>query len=95
MFQVIGILEFISIVKGMEFGDVMLKSVNVDLLVSKIICSGKFLLMLGGDIGVIQQVIEIGMLQVGEMFVDSLVLVNIYFSVFLVISGLNSVDYCL
>lgn len=54
MSQAIGILELTSIAKGMELGDAMLKSANVDLLVSKTICPGKFLLMLGGDIGAIQ-----------------------------------------
>lgn len=58
MSQAIGILELTSIAKGMELGDAMLKSANVDLLVSKTICPGKFLLMLGGDIGAIQQAIE-------------------------------------
>ncbi|MGS9102389.1 propanediol utilization microcompartment protein PduT, partial [Salmonella enterica subsp. enterica serovar Infantis] len=51
MSQAIGILELTSIAKGMELVDAMLKSANVDLLFSKTICPGKFLLMLGGDIG--------------------------------------------
>lgn len=35
MSQAIGILELTSIAKGMEAGDAMLKSANVNLLVSK------------------------------------------------------------
>lgn len=35
MSQAIGILELTSIAKGMELGDAMLKSANVNLLVSK------------------------------------------------------------
>lgn len=92
MSQAIGILELTSIAKGMELGDAMLKSANVDLLVSKTICPSKFLLMLGGDIGAIQQAIETGTSQAGEMLVDSLVLANIHPSVLPAISGLNSVD---
>lgn len=91
MSQAIGILELTSIAKGMELGDAMLKSANVNLLVSKTICPGKFLLMLGGDIGAIQQAIETGASQAGEMLVDSLVLANIHPSVLPAISGLNSV----
>lgn len=48
--------------------------------------------MLGGDIGAIQQAIETGTSQAGEMLVDSLVLANIHPSVLPAISGLNSVD---
>lgn len=92
MSQAIGILELTSIAKGMELGDAMLKSANVNLLVSKTICPGKFLLMLGGDIGAVQQAIETGTSQAGEMLVDSLVLANIHPSVLPAISGLNSVD---
>ncbi len=58
MSQAIGILELTSIAKGMEAGDAMLKSASVHLLVSKTICPGKFLLMLGGDVGAVQQAIE-------------------------------------
>lgn len=54
--------------------------------------TGKFLLMLGGDIGAVQQAIETGTSQAGEMLVDSLVLANIHPSVLPAISGLNSVD---
>ncbi|EBW8668351.1 BMC domain-containing protein [Salmonella enterica subsp. enterica serovar Enteritidis] len=91
MSQAIGILELTSIAKGMELGDAMLKSANVDLLVSKTICPGKFLLMLGGDIGAIQQAIETGTSQAGEMLVDSLVRVHMAFGIggkcYMVVAG--------
>ena len=48
MTQAIGILELTSIARGMELGDVMLKSANVQLLLCRTLCPGKFLLMLGG-----------------------------------------------
>ncbi len=50
MTQAIGILELTSIARGMELGDVMLKSANVQLLLCRTLCPGKFLLMLGGDV---------------------------------------------
>lgn len=89
MSQAIGILELTSIAKGMELGDVMLKSASVTLLVSKTLCPGKFLLMLGGDVGAVQQAIETGHSLAGEMLVDSLVLPNIHPSVLPAVSGLN------
>ncbi len=57
MTQAIGILELTSIARGMELGDVMLKSANVQLLLCRTLCPGKFLLMLGGDVGAVQQAI--------------------------------------
>ena len=46
MTQAIGILELTSIARGMELGDVMLKSANVQLLLCRTLCPGKFLLVL-------------------------------------------------
>lgn len=70
MSKAVGILELSSIAKGMETGDAMLKSANVELLVSKTLCPGKFLLMLGGDVGAVQQAINSGASLAGEMLVD-------------------------
>ena len=92
MSQAIGVLELSSIAKGMETGDAMLKSANVALLVSKTLCPGKFLLMLGGDVGAVQQAIDTGVALAGELLVDSLVLANIDESILPAISGLNSVE---
>ena len=85
MSKAVGILELSSIAKGMETGDAMLKSANVELLVSKTLCPGKFLLMLGGDVGAVQQAINSGASLAGEMLVDSLVLPNIHPSYDLII----------
>ncbi len=78
MTQAIGILELTSIARGMELGDIMLKSANVQLLLCRTLCPGKFLLMLGGDVGAVQQAIAAGTARAGEMLVDSLVLANIH-----------------
>ena len=92
MSKAVGILELSSIAKGMKTGDAMLKSANVELLVSKTLCPGKFLLMLGGDVGAVQQAINSGASLAGEMLVDSLVLPNIHPSLLSAISGLNHVE---
>mgnify|MGYP000764141275 CR=1 FL=1 len=86
MTQAIGILELTSIARGIELGDVMLKSANVQLLLCRTLCPGKYLLMLGGDVG------AAGTARAGEMLVDSLVLANIHPSVLPAISGLNVVE---
>ena len=69
----------------------MLKSANVELLVSKTLCPGKFLLMLGGDVGAVQQAINSGRPLLVKL-VDSLVLPNIHPSLLSAISGLNHVN---
>lgn len=65
MTRAIGILELTSIAR-MELGDVMLKSANVQLLLCRTLCPGKFLLMLGGDVGAVQQAIAAGTARWGD-----------------------------
>ncbi|WP_058911298.1 BMC domain-containing protein [Entomohabitans teleogrylli] len=92
MSQAIGILELTSIAKGMEVGDLMLKSANVSLLVCKTLCPGKFLIMLGGDVGAVTQAITAGEHASGSLMVDSIVLANIHPSILPAVSGLNPVS---
>ncbi|CNL26366.1 BMC domain-containing protein [Yersinia mollaretii] len=92
MSQAIGIVELSSIAKGMEVCDLMLKSANVKLLVSKTLCPGKYLLMVGGDIGAVSQSVQNGEKHSGHLLVDSIVLPNLHPSVLPAISGLNTVE---
>lgn len=91
MSQAIGVLELTSIAKGMAAGDAMLKSASVTLLVCKTLCPGKFLLMIGGDVGAVEQAVATGQQLAGDMLVDSLVLANVHPDVLPAIGGLNSV----
>ncbi len=68
----------------------MLKSANVQLLLCRTLCPGKFLLMLGGDVGAVQQAIAAGTRALGDAGGQP-VLANIHPSVLPAISGLNVV----
>ena len=45
----IGLIELSSVAAGFEVADTMLKSGNVRLLLSRSICSGKYMVLVGGD----------------------------------------------
>ncbi len=92
--EAVGILELSSsIAKGMETGDAMRKAQTLSYWSAKRLCPGKFLLMLGGDVGAVQQAINSGASLAGEMLVDSLVLPNIPIPVsFLQSADLNHVE---
>ena len=47
----IGLLELTSIAKGIECTDLMLKAADVEILMSRTICSGKYLVLVRGEIG--------------------------------------------
>ena len=46
----IGIIELASIYKGFEVQDAVLKSANVEKLIARTICSGKYLIMIRGSV---------------------------------------------
>ncbi len=45
----IGLIELSSVASGFEVADTMLKAGNVRLLLSRSICSGKYMVLIGGD----------------------------------------------
>lgn len=66
MSKAVGILELSSIAKGMETGDAMLKSANVELLVSKTLCPGKCYMVVAGDISDVNNAVSVASERAGE-----------------------------
>ena len=54
MHNAVGIVEVSSIAMGYEVQDAMLKAANVELLVARTICSGKYLVAVGGDVAAVR-----------------------------------------
>jgi microcompartment protein CcmL/EutN len=69
-----------------------LKSANVDLLIAKTICPGKYIVMVGGEIAAVQQAVQNGEREGGHMKVDSFVLPNVHASVLPALSGVTQVE---
>lgn len=92
MYHAIGLVELNSIAKGIQVTDVMLKSANVDLLIAKTICPGKYIVMVGGEIAAVQQAVQNGERGGGHMKVDSFVLPNVHASVLPALSGVTQVE---
>ncbi|MBM3891767.1 MAG: BMC domain-containing protein, partial [Verrucomicrobia bacterium] len=45
----IGLIELTSVAAGFEAADVMLKAGNVQLILARSICSGKYMVLIGGS----------------------------------------------
>lgn len=88
----IGLVEFISISKGIEAADVMVKAADVEILSSNTICPGKYIVMVCGSTSAIESSIEAGINTGGEMVVDSFILSNVHKSVLSAITNTSS-DY--
>ena len=53
----IGLIELSSIAAGFMVADTMLKAGNVRLLLSRSICSGKYMVLIGGDTAAIESAV--------------------------------------
>jgi microcompartment protein CcmL/EutN len=56
----IGLVEIASIATGYQAQDAMLKAADVQLLLARTICSGKYLVCVGGDVAAVQASVDAG-----------------------------------
>ena len=78
----IGAIELSSIGIGYRIEDEMLKAASVELLIARTICSGKYLIVVGGSVSDVEAAIQTGLNSAGEAIIDSLVLPNVHETVF-------------
>jgi bacterial microcompartment shell protein len=78
----IGALELSSIGLGYQAEDEMLKAASVELLIARTICSGKYLVIVGGSVSDVEAAIQTGTATGGEAVIDQLLIPNVHDSVF-------------
>ncbi len=78
----IGAVELSSVGVGYRVEDEMLKAASVELLIARTICSGKYLIVLGGSVSDVEAAIAAGLASADEAVIDHLVLANVHESVF-------------
>ncbi|HVP39698.1 MAG TPA: BMC domain-containing protein [Candidatus Saccharimonadales bacterium] len=82
----IGLVELSSIAKGIEVADAMVKRAQVDLVVNRTICPGKYMVLIGGNVEEVRNSVDTGVDVGGHQVVDSLVIPNLHPTVFPAIS---------
>jgi microcompartment protein CcmL/EutN len=83
----IGIVETSSIAKGYEVADAVLKRADVQIVVNRTICPGKYMVLIGGDVDAVNASIETGVKIGAHTVVDHFVIPNVHPEVFPAISG--------
>ena len=83
----LGLIESNSIAKGVEIADVMVKTAQVDILVAKSICPGKYIVLVNGDVAAVKQSVETGLALEPQVVVDYFVIANIHPAILPAISG--------
>lgn len=78
----VGVIEFSSIGIGYQVEDEMLKAASVELLLARTICSGKYMIVVGGTVSDVEAAIQTGLTAAPDSIIDYLVLPNIHDGVF-------------
>ncbi len=88
----IGLIELTSIAAGFQTADAMLKASNVALLLARSICSGKYMVMVRGDVAAVEAAVSAGIAAARFSVIDSFVIPNLHEAVFPAIAGASKVE---
>lgn len=92
MIKAIGLVEFNSIAKGIEAADHMLKTANVELIISTATCPGKYITLVHGDVSAVENSVSAARHLGKEFIVDDLVIPNVDEQIFPAITGTANVE---
>lgn len=92
MQNAIGVIEFVSVARGIYTADQMLKAADVEIVTATSICPGKYMAIVHGDVTAVEDAVRVGITIAGEYAVDSTVIPNVDAAVFPAITGSNMPD---
>ncbi len=90
--QAIGMIELTSIGIGHLIQDAMLKAADVRLLMGRSICSGKYIVVVGGNVAPVQAAVHAGLEDAPDGVIDHIVIPNIHPDVFRALGDMVQVN---
>ena len=88
----IGLIELSSIAAGFKAADTMLKAGNVRLILARSICSGKYMVLIGGDTAAVQSAVAAGAEAANGCLIDEFVIANVHPDVFVALGRTQPVE---
>ncbi|MCK9279631.1 MAG: BMC domain-containing protein [Melioribacteraceae bacterium] len=88
----LGLIELTSIAAGMQAADIMLKTSQVELVLSRTICSGKYMVLIGGDVAEVQTAVDAAVNQIDFAVIDTFVIPNVHPDIFPALAGHSKID---
>ncbi len=83
----LGLIELTSIAAGMQAADIMLKTSQVELVLSRTICSGKYMVLICGEVAEVQSAVDNAASQIDFAVIDTFVIPHVHPDVFPALSG--------
>lgn len=92
MLKSVGMIELNSIARAVETTDVMLKAGEVQLIFSKPVCPGKFIIMISGDVGAVKISIAAGLEKAEQFAVENFIIPNVSSQVLKAFNGATPIE---
>lgn len=92
MAKAIGMIEFKTVSAGVTAADTMVKTASVELIEAQVVCPGKYIALISGDLSAVRSAVDAAKNQNEEQFIDSFVLGNPHESIFPAIYGTTHVE---
>ena len=90
--KAIGMVEYQTVSAGISATDLMVKTAGVEILQSSVVCPGKYITLIGGELSSVRASIDAAKAQLGDKLTDSFVLGNPHEDIFPAIYGGASVE---
>lgn len=82
MSRAIGMIEFKTVSAGVTAADLMVKTAAVELIEAQVVCPGKYIALITGDLSAVDAAVATAKNQYPEQLIDSFVLGNPHEGIF-------------
>lgn len=87
MAKAIGMVEYQNVSSGVQAADIMVKTADVELLCSMVVCPGKYIVIVAGALSAVKAAVEAAKTRFSQKLVDSFLLGNPHEDIFPAIYG--------
>ncbi len=92
MSKAIAMVEFLTVATGVTAADEMVKTSEIELLEASVVCPGKYIILVSGDLSAVRAAVDAAKSKYEERLVDSFVLGNPHESIFPAIYGATEIE---
>ena len=92
MAKAIAMVEYLTVATGIQAADTMVKTAEVELIEAEVVCPGKYIVLISGDLSAVRAAVDNSKAQHPNKLIDSFVLGNPHEAIFPAIYGTTEVE---
>ncbi len=85
--KALGMVEYQTVSAGITAADLMIKTATIEILQSSVVCPGKYITLIAGELSAVTAAVDAAKVQLGDRMTDSFVLGNPHADIFPAIYG--------